>query len=212
MTTLNYITEGEYRDFIGSTTTAKTSLINSAILAASRMIDSHCGRYFYQQTTTKFVSPCWDDLYILNLGDDDLATTTALTVTVDFSGTGNYTESRTLNTDFYPDPINQSVNGVQGWPYTSLRATNGKIWPQRYNDFFHETVKIVGTFGWPAIPEPVKEATKIITNVYVKVAEAPLGVAGVNGWGDLKVQDPLVGLAESLLRPYRRNSTKFLVR
>jgi len=211
VTVTDYITMTEFRDYIGSDSGIgnKQAVAELAISTASREIDAFCGRNFFQQDLTLYFSPEQNNLWILDFGDNDLATTSGLTVHVEFGIDGTYPEVRTFGTDFICEPINQSVNGIGGWPFTYLRAINGKIWPQRYIDYYRDTVKIVGTFGWPAVPDPVKQATKIIAAQRYKMSDAPLGYNAINGWGEVRVKD--IPLVASILQPYQKANTKFLI-
>src|SRR5689334_11667359 len=123
VTVTDYITMDDFRDYIGSDSGVGNKQVTAqlAISSASREIDAFCGRNFYQQDATFYFTPEPNNLWILDLEDNDLATATGLTVHVDSGFSGTYTEVRTLNTDFILEPVNQSVNGIP-WPYTSLRA------------------------------------------------------------------------------------------
>src|SRR5262245_24245334 len=74
-----------------------TPLFESAITAASRAIDSHCGRFFYAQTnaTSAVYGPesNWIDCYV-----DDISSTSGLLVKVGLGG--SYTTTLTQSTDF----------------------------------------------------------------------------------------------------------------
>lgn len=209
VTVMDYITIDEYREYIGSDTANKEVTIKLAISEASREIDFMCGRSFFQQDDTRYFSPDENNLWILQLDDSDLATTAGLTVHVEYGLDGTYPEVRTFGTDFICEPINQSVNGIGGWPFTSLRSVNAKIWPPHYADFQRDTVKIQGTWGWPAVPDPVKQAAKVLTAQRVFMANAPLGTAGVNGWGDVRVRD--LPMVPQMLKPYTKTSSSYLL-
>jgi hypothetical protein len=202
-----YITEQQLRDAIHDpSTTLDSTLMQNAILAASRTVEGATGRHFYQHTAAQYFFP--DSFWIVSLDDMDLATTTGLSVHVDTGFAATYAEERVFNTDFICEPLNQSTYGVEGWPFTSLRAINGRTWFLRYTDFQQYTVKVVGTWGWPSIPNPVKVATTIIAAYLYKRPEAFFGTTGMPELGMMRVQQPDVSV---LLQPYRKQSTKFLV-
>lgn len=199
----DYITEQEFRDYINSTGTDNSDSIEGAITAASRAVDSHCGRFFYQENETQFFSADpgdWTTLWLLPLDDMDLATLNGIVVVSETDNSGTYPTTWTAGTHFIGEPVNQSVAGITGWPYTHLRAITTRTWPYRYLGWQRDTIQITGTFGWPAVPEPVKQATKIIANQFYKLASAPLGVAGYGAFGDIKVRD--IPQASTLLIPY----------
>ncbi len=201
-----YITVQQLRDAIGDGSTLDTTLLQNAILAASRGVEGFCGRHFYQHTATQYFFP--DTFWTVTLNDMDLATTTGLSVHIDTGYSGTYTEERILDTDFICEPLNQSVNGIEGWPFTSLRAINGKIWFLQYVDFQRYTVKVTGTWGWPAIPYPVMAATTIVASYLYKRPEAALGTTGMAELGMMRVQQPDVA---QTLQPYKKQSSKFLI-
>jgi hypothetical protein len=205
-----YITEQEFRDYIKTPSGDKgKNEILGAISAASRSVDSFCGRYFNQRDETQYFSANPKDpncLWILPLDDMDLATTSGLTVSSETGNDGTYPLSWTVNVDFIAEPINQSQNGITPWPYTSLRSIGTHVWPIRFIEWQRPTVKIVGRWGWPvAPPDPVKRATAIIANQLWKLGEAPLGVAGWGSYGDIRVRE--IPQAASLLAPYRKVGT-----
>lgn len=202
-----YITEQQLRDALHDpSTTIDSTLLQTSILSASRAVEGLTGRHFYQHTDTQYFFP--DSFWVVSLDDMDLATTTGLSVHVDTGFAGTYTEARTFGTDFICEPVNQSVNGIEGWPFTSLRSINGKTWFLRYTDFQRYTVKVTGTWGWPAVPYPVKSATTIVAAYLYKRPEAALGTTGMAEWGMMRVQQPDVA---AILQPVTKQSTKFLV-
>ena len=198
----DYITEQELLDYIKSGANLGNSVTQGAITAASRAVEAHCGRIFYQRAaTTLYYSPATQDgpIYI-----DDLATTASLAVRTD-DGTGTYGTLLTINTHFILEPRNQQFGGQAGWPYMSIRGLAALTFPLRYYAWQPDTVKVTGTFGWAAVPEDVKQATKIIAAQYVKLADAPLGVAGWGAYGDIRVRD--IPQASTLLAPYRKGTS-----
>jgi len=65
-------------------------------------------------------------------------------------------------------------------------------------------VRVEGTFGWPAVPDAVREATILQASRLFTRLDSPLGVAGFGDMGAMRVSfkgDPDVLM---LLAPYRR--------
>jgi hypothetical protein len=201
MASTDYITEQQFLDYIKSNADTGNELVTTAITTASRAVDAFCNRVFYQQTTTLYYAadPTSAAGYWI-LPIDDLATTSGLIVKTDANNDGVFERTLTLNTDFVCEPINQYFGGIQPWPYTSFRSLATIVFPFRYYPWQRPTVSVTGTFGWPAVPKPVEQATKILTAQYVKLADAPLGVAGWGAYGDIKVKD--IPQAATLLLPY----------
>lgn len=201
----DYVRVEDFRDYIRDNQNLDQTIIPVCITAASRSVDDFCGRHFYQTTETQYFSPNPSSLWLLALDDMDLATTDGLTVDVEFGIDGTYPETRTFGTDFIAEPINQSMNGIDGWPFTSLRAVNGKIWPPRYADFQRDTVRITGTWGWQAVPANVQLAALILAAENYKMMDAPFGYIGFGNFGTAKVRDNPKAMA--LLHGYRKGTT-----
>jgi hypothetical protein len=135
----------------------------------------------------------------------DLATTTGLTVGVQFANNQNWNQVRTFGTDFICEPVNQSVAGIEGWPFTALRSLV-QLWPQKLMDFYEDTVKVTGTWGWPAVPSVVKHATTILAvEMFKQPSDAPFGVAGFDQYGSVRMRDNPLVLA--MLQPYKKHTT-----
>lgn len=201
-----YITDTEFRDYIDDESTYNASSVAAAIGAASRSIDSHCGRYFNQRDEVQYFSPDPSNTFafwLLDLDDMDIATTDGLVVESEESNQGLYNTLWTLDTDFICEPVNQSQNGISPWPFTQLHAVGSRIWPIKYTPTRRETVRITGTWGWPGgVPDPVKQATKIVAAQLWKLGSAPFGVAGFDQFGSVRVRD--IPQASTLLLPYCR--------
>jgi hypothetical protein len=128
-------------------------------------VDSICGRTFGQDSedTTRYFAP--EDLTLLRV--DDLVSLTS--VAIDRDNDGVYEETWTLGTDFRIGPPNAVAKNE---PYTWLEAINGQTF--RTSGGY---VKVVGKFGWPAVPAEVVQATGILASKILRRArEAPFAV------------------------------------
>ena len=107
----------------------------------------------------------------------------------------------TLNEiDYQAEPVNARAFG-NDYPYTRLRPQEDGYWPVSYS---RATVRVEGTFGWPAVPDAVREATILQASRLFTRLDSPLGVAGFGDMGAMRVSfkgDPDVLM---LLAPYRR--------
>lgn len=200
-----YVSLPVFRAAIRDTSQFDSESMELAIDAASRTIEAACGRKFYQRTSTEYFVP--NDPWILEFDDMDLATTEDLTVFVQWADRENYVEQRVLGVDFFAEPTGRSSQGIESWPFTQLRALNGKMWPYRYVGYQRPTIQVNGTWGWPAIPSPIVQATIIVAAYLYKRPEAALGTTGMAEFGLLRVKDPDVG---KLIQPYKKGSTLFL--
>lgn len=198
--TVPYITLTEFRAYIHDGSVLDIGPATAAILSATRAVNAICGRPFTQQTvaTQQFFWPYSTDCCPV----DDIATTDGLLVDVDIAGDGTYSQPWTLNTDFYLDPINRIYNGIPNWPYVELRATFSTKWfpLKRIYTYMRPTVRVTAKWGWPVVPDEVKQATFIGAALLYKLGDAPFGNAGFGEFGVLRVKEnPIVN---QLLMPY----------
>ena len=64
-------------------------------------------------------------------------------------------------------------------------------------------MRVVGTFGWAAIPTAIKQATILLSMRQFKRYDSPLGIAGFGDMGAMRVSrlDPDV---EALVSPFKK--------
>jgi hypothetical protein len=138
-----------------------------AVTAASRAIDSECGRRFYldaDNTSVRYYSP--ESFALLTV--DDLADVAE--VAVDVGGTGAFVAWAT--TAYNAGPYNALSDDR---PYTFLETARGYSFPR-----VPRSVRVTGQFGWPSIPASISEATAIYASRLLKRArEAPFGIQSV---------------------------------
>lgn len=168
--------------------------VKLALQAATTAIETTCGRKFTLGTseTRKYypISP----MYLLI---DDATTITSVT-----------TPSATLvqDTDYYLDPVRVARPGP---PYDVIRSLSvpGTYGPLGYGFISASPVSVTGTFGWPAVPAPVKQATMILAGRYLQRSRsAPFAILSFGDGGEaarLTRSDPDVAM---LLGPYTRST------
>ncbi len=125
--------------------------------AASRAVEAFTGRQFNRTevaSARRFRASDWHRVAV-----DDFHTITDLAVTVD--GVAWLTAS------VDPRPWNGVVNGQIGWPFFDLIAID-RHWPHAR----HATITVTARWGWPTVPEGVKQAT---LDVAVAMASASTG-------------------------------------
>lgn len=171
------------------------TLFERAIEGASRRIDGHCGRFFYQTTSTA-VSTYARDLY--NLPTDDISSTSGLILKTDNDGDGTFETTFTLNTDYQVEPLDRSL---QSRPIRRLVCIGSKTFPM-IGQPPQPLIQVTAVWGWPAIPTDVREACVIMSLRIFQRANAALGVAGFGDMGPIMVRsvDPDV---REMLSPYR---------
>lgn len=164
---------------ISASDTTSDTLIETIIEAASRTIDSDCGRYFYKSATdeTRYYSAeCGDKLFL----SDDLVSVSSLTT--DGYNDRSYAEVWSASADYDLVPFNSALDGR---PYTSIEMQDdGQFTFPPYR----KGVKIVGVFGWPAVPSKIKQACILLSTRLFKRLSTPLGVASMAAMGEIQIQ------------------------
>lgn len=173
--------------------------IELAVNTASRMIEAECNRRFYADsnaTARTYVA--------LNRGlahIDDISTTSGLIVKTDPGATGTFSQTWT-GSDYQLEPLNQIIDG-QTWPYTQIRAISSLEFPR---DGGQALVQITAKWGWPAVPDPIKQAAIIQSIAVFKAVEAPFGALGLADTGILRIRTGLHPTVLGLIGPYRRDA------
>lgn len=164
--------------------------MQEAILTASRAVDGDCQRHFYKITEARTLEPC--DFYLLRLGPYmDLVSVTSLKT--DASGDGVF-ETTWTTADYQLLCADGTANinaGPEPRPYRRIRAigtqTFPAIWswtPQRTN-----RIEITGTWGWPAVPDRIRRATRLMAAEIFKLNAAPFGATNIADLGIIRVRD-----------------------
>lgn len=192
--TNGYATLAELKTALNITDNVDDARLELAIETASREIDSFTGRYFYNAgTATRYFAA---DDYI-NTSIDDLISLTSLETASNLDKTFDVTWSAD---NYQLEPLNGVVGGLTGWPYTSIRAVNILLFP-KYQD--RATVKVVGTWGWSAVPTAIKTATLLQAARIFKRADAPFGAAGYGDVGIIRVSASIDPDVRQAIAPYR---------
>lgn len=193
----NYVTLAQLKAALRITDQIDDTLLNTAIASATAFVNNHCQRTFTAAGTAvaeKFYVPTgrFDTLQI-----DDAVEITE--VAIDENLDRSYT-TVLRPIDFQTHPINTPVDGM-AYPITSIKTQEDGYWPMWDG---RATVRVKARFGWPAVPDPVKEATLLQASRLFTRLESPLGVAGFGDMGMMRVSfrgDPDVLM---LLAPFRR--------
>lgn len=191
--TNGYATLAEVKAVLRLTDNTDNALLEQAIEGASRRIDGYCNRFFYQtaQTPIRLYAR-----YLYHLTVQDLSSTN-ITLKTDDDGDGVYEDTWVLNTDYILEPTNAPL---QSRPYTMIRAVGGKSFPL-FTEPDLPGVQVTAAWGWPSVPNDVREACVLLSIRGFARYNAALGVVG---FGDMALQvrsvDPDV---RDLLQPYR---------
>lgn len=186
----SYATMTELKARLDISDSTDDDMLDNALAAVSRWIELYCGRRFDQATETRYYTAEDGDL----LRVDDLVSVT--TLTTDEDGDRTY-ETTWSATDYDLEPYNAAL---ENRPYTTLAVS-----PSGSYSFptGAKSTKLVGVFGWPSTPGPVKEACLLLTARLFKRKDAIFGALGSIETGMIRIAnlDPDV---QTLLAPYRK--------
>jgi hypothetical protein len=129
---------------------------------------------------------------------DDLVSVSSLTT--DDDGNGTYETTWAAGTDYNLAPGNAALDG---WPYNEIDVS--VTWPRNFPRDVYRGVKVIGVFGWPAVPNAVKQAAIIQAGAVWSSRTSPFGVIGSQDLGGiLRQARALHPEAQVLLEAYRR--------
>jgi len=173
-----YATASEYRERVDKEDTTDDVQILAQLTAASRYIERCTNRFFNIDATA--VSRWYDgaggsSMFIegserVTNGQpvgrtrfyipDDIGSTSGLEVYVDLNGDSAAEQLLTLDTHFFLGPYNNGL-GAEPQPYRwfQIVPNNGVIdtWPTNLH-----SIKVTAKYGWPAVPQPIKEITMML--------------------------------------------------
>lgn len=171
--------------------------IDDALKAASRGIDNYCSTHFWQTSaaTARVFDTC--DAYRLRINDAAVITEVA----TDTNSDGTY-DTVWAAGDYQLWPLNPDA-APETLPYWQIWAIGGTTFPRATRR--QGLIRVKGTWGWPAVPEAVIQATRLMTNKLLKRKNSPEGIAGFDDFGTVRIssrEDPDV---VRYLTPYRAN-------
>ena len=186
---------------IPPTTTKNDTRLEAAVAAASRQIDGHCARRYWQDSSVVTREYFPDDPYTCWV--DDISTLTGLIVKIDPSDTGTFSTTLTITTHYIVLPTN-AADMVPARPWEKVRIVNpdGGTFPMSGSG--RPGVQITAKFGWPAVPDDVAKACLIQATQLYKASDAVFGGLSFGDAGFMRVRGALNPMAEGLLEPYVR--------
>lgn len=197
--TNGYATLAEIKSALRITDTIDDTLLESAVESASRLIDGYSNRNFYNGgTATRIFTP--ESTLLCEI--DDAVSVTAVETSTKLDGTFDLTWTAT---DYQLEPLNNKVDGLTGWPTTRIRAVAQQYFPTNVGE---AGVRVTATWGWSAVPSPVKAATIIQAARIFKRNDSPLGVLSSPDLGYIRVGTRLDPDVQQLVEPYRQ--TRFM--
>lgn len=196
--TNGYATVQELRDHFGDSGNAlPLADLERAINATSRAIDRHTGRRFWQDPTAQakvFRPSDCETAWV-----DDISTTTGLVVATDDGDSGVFSTTWT-SSDYELRPLNADKEST-AYAWWQIVAVGDHRFPTYGR---RSPLQVTARWGWSAIPDQVNEACLLRAAAIFKRREAVFGVAGFNGFGEVRItrRDPDV---IDLLGPYARH-------
>lgn len=199
--TLGYATLAEARaqlSITDATHTTDDTVIEGIVETSSRAIDLLTGRRFYLNANdeTRYYQSDNGSLFRC---PDDIGTITTLKTDSDNSFT--YSDTWTVNVDYWLEPVNAVLNGR---PYTKIRVhpTGNYAFPN-----LPKSIQIVGKFGYyvAATNPMIHVACLMLVNRLFMRRKSPLGVAGTSALGTAVMvakRDPDI---VALLAPFIRD-------
>lgn len=173
------------------------SVIEILIEGASRYIDQLTGRRFYADSVD--ATRYYQARSTVHVRIDDLSAAPT-SVSVDTSNTRDYTALTSTSYDLLPDNallIGRPYNAIAIAPNTT------SFFPLQ-----RRGVRVIGKFGFPAVPTDIKEATLMIAqNVYSsRSGQSSSGRITVTAAGLVIRPEEVPSLAQSIIAAYRKRT------
>lgn len=190
-----YLSVTQLKDYLSITSSEDDALIHDAIAAISRGIESTCGRQFNDAGTASARvlaagGPCQTSV-------PDFHTTVGLVVETDDNDDGT-AEITWTTADYELLPLGGVVDGVPGWPYSTIRAVGSRRFP--VGGRRTGRLRVTARWGWATVPPGVSQAAKVLAMETYRHKDAPWGVAGVGDFGPIRVRESPAAMKH--LRPY----------
>lgn len=193
----DYCTLTELKAALSITDNIDDTVLQTAITSASAWVDGWCYRSLAAAGTAVTDRDYIPTGTFETLAIDDCVEITLVKLDDDLDGT--FGETLTA-VDFQAEPVNATTGGL-ALPFTRLRPFEDGYWPTFRGQ---ATVRVSARFGWPAIPDAVREATILRASQLFTRRDSPLGVAGFGDMGAMRVSRFVDPDVESLLAPYRK--------
>lgn len=198
MATNGYCTVSQFKNnWADLDDTIDDVMIDRAIGAVSRGIDNFTKREFWRTFpgTNRVFDSC--DGRQLDIGDAVAVTQVA----TDTDSDGVF-ETVWAAADFQLLPLNPAA-APELEPFTNIWAAGTLRFPRPVSRL--GLVQVTGTWGWPAVPEPVYQAALILVHRTIKRRGSPEGIAGgFDDFGVIRISSRDDPDAVRYLLPYQR--------
>lgn len=206
-----YITDAQLKAYMRIDGAQDDTQIGVAVNAATREVNTFCGRQFNDAGATSTRVFRSDTGRLARI--DDFSTVVGLVVKV--GSTGAYSTTLTIDQDFVTEPLNNARGTelpIADEPGTlwRLRSLRGHIFTSNIH-LADPNLEVEARWGWSAIPEAATQATYILGARIMRRRDSPEGIIG--GFEDIAVRvgtkmDPDV---KALLTPYRKHKQGMFV-
>jgi len=189
-----YVPLPEATAYIDTAIVGDSVEVEAALLTACEAVDRWCKRTFNVPTSATGPRPFTPPFGSSLLKVHDIASTTDLVIVED----GVTLAASAYQLEVTPGEPSQVTDTGESRPYAYIRLLDD--WWEVDND--RATVSITARWGWPATPESVKTAVKMLTRDYFTARRSTFGVQsfGVDGFTRRISDNPMV---QSLLADYR---------
>lgn len=151
----------------------------SRLASGQSQVEGDCGRRFWQDSVTsqRLYRPTSNEL----LEVDDIATVTGLIVEIGSVG-GSFSVVSANDYDLLPE---NSI--ADNRPIEFLRRLSG-AWPVGFFGFSRRMqVRVTAKWGWPIVPEDIKNATILKAARLFRRKDSPEGIRGFSDFGIIRV-------------------------
>ena len=183
---------------IGQADTSYDVKLETALNAASRQIDRHCGRRFWQDPSVVQREYYADNPYLCST--DDISTTNGLVVRVDTGDDGTYATTLTINTHFVLLPRNADHDSL---PWNEIRIVDADLTSFPLWTSGRPSVRVTAKFGFATVPDDVNKACLIQATQLFKASDAVFGGLSFDA-GILRVRETLNPMAAALVEFYAK--------
>ena len=203
----DYCSIADVKSAMHITSTSDDTRLQLAVTAASRLIETCTGRYFWQDATATARVFVAENRWVVETDDFD----NSQTIVLKTDPAGNRTWPVTWTTaDYQTEPINNVLQG-QYWPNDTIRAIRGLWFPEWSGSLYAQRnvaaqVQVTAKWGWASVPDAIAQAAIIQAEALFKAAETPLGATPFGEMGVLRMRQALHPTAALLLQDYEKDT------
>lgn len=172
---------------------------DAVILALCRAVDRHCNDFFGQVTQTRVFTAQWSDLLVV----PSLVSVSTNGLKTDDTGVGSY-GTTWATTDYVLEPANAALE-TPARPYLEVRVdtrstSTGRVFPVG----IQRGVQLAGVYGWPAVPNQVKEVVLLESQRLLQQIASPTAVVASQELGAMMLEPSMHPVSKVMLAPFRR--------